>query len=110
MQMSQDQAGYRYYPGMSQDEANEIEQLQFDQARHASLRHQWEVPPTPGRDWFIDDDDASSSHPPPLDVGASSSHPPPVDPPRRSTRARADPSRFSHSQYPDHIVHSQRDQ
>ena len=98
---------------MSQDEANEIEQLQFDQARYDSLRHQWEVPPTPGRDFDISDKGASSSHPPPLDGGASSSYPPPVDPPagpRRFTRERVDPSRFSHSQYPDHHVYSQRDQ
>ena len=46
MQMSQDQAGYRYYPDLSQEQANEVEQIQFDQARHESVRAHMEAPPT----------------------------------------------------------------
>ena len=108
MQMSQDQAGYHYYPGMSQEQANELEQMQTDQARYKSLMHHRECPVTPGRDYFFSDDGASSSHPPPTEDPSRT--PPPVDPTdglRRSQRPRVDTSRFSHSQYPDHIVYAQ---
>ena len=104
MQMTQEQAGYRYFPGMTQDQANEIEQIHVDQATFESLQ-QWQVHPTPGRNI----DGASSSYPPPgLDPTRS---PPQVDPTdglRRSQRERNDPSRFSHSDYPDHVVHAHR--
>ena len=122
MQMSQDQAGYHYYQGLSQEQANEMEQIQFDQARHESMMAHMEAPPTPFFDHAFGDPGASSSYDA-GDPGASSSYPPPaedpsqtphaVDPtdaPRRSQRARVDTSRFSHSQYPDHHVHAQRRQ
>jgi hypothetical protein len=109
--MSQDQAGYCYYPNMSQEQANEVEQAHYDQARYESLQHHRECPPTPCRYMDLGDEGASSSYPPPSEDPTQS--PPPVDPtdgPRRSQRARVDTSRFSHSQYPDHQVFSQRGQ
>jgi hypothetical protein len=111
MQMSQDQAGYSYFPGLTQEQANEMEQIQFDQARHESVRALMEAPPTPFFDHTFGDDGASSSYPPPAEDPSQTPHAvDPTDAPRRSQRARVDTSRFSHSHYPDHHVYSQRGQ
>ena len=111
MQMSQDQAGYHYYQGLSQEQANEMEQIQFDQARHESMMAHMEAPPTPFSGHAFGDPGASSSYPPPAEDPSQTPHAvDPTDEPRRSQRARVDTSRFSHSQYPDHHVHAQRRQ
>jgi hypothetical protein len=109
MQTSQDQAGY--YPDLSHEQLNELEQIQFDLARQESVRAHMEVPPTPFSHHAFGDDGASSSYPPPAEDPSQTPHAvDPTDGPRRSQRARVDTSRFSHSQYPDHHVYSQRGQ
>ena len=58
MQMPQDQAGCGYYPHMSQDQVNELEQMQFDQAISESLhQRQLHCPPTPCRDMYLGDEE-----------------------------------------------------